>query len=87
MAPGSSVTSLFVFRFHRALTIPLANIKTASGENVPVQFVQIIPYVLTIIVLAGFIGFRAPRKHWEIRIEGKIKEASYRLASNFKFNN
>jgi ABC-type uncharacterized transport system permease subunit len=30
--------------------------------NVPVQFIQIIPYVLTIIVLAGFIGLsRAPR--------------------------
>jgi simple sugar transport system permease protein len=30
--------------------------------NIPVQFIQIIPYVLTIVVLAGFIGLsRAPR--------------------------
>jgi len=30
--------------------------------NIPVQFIQIIPYALTIIVLAGFIGLsRAPR--------------------------
>ncbi len=50
------------FGFMEALTIPLANIKMASGENVPVQFIQIIPYVLTIIVLAGFIGLsRAPK--------------------------
>ncbi|MBS1792267.1 MAG: ABC transporter permease [Acidobacteria bacterium] len=50
------------FGFTEALTIPLANYKLASGENVPVQFVQIIPYVLTIIVLAGFIGLsRAPK--------------------------
>lgn len=50
------------FGFMEALTIPLANIKLASGENVPVQFIQIIPYVLTIIVLAGFIGLsRAPK--------------------------
>jgi simple sugar transport system permease protein len=50
------------FGFMEALTIPLANIKTASGENIPVQFIQIIPYVLTIIVLAGFIGLsRAPK--------------------------
>lgn len=50
------------FGFTEALTIPLANFKLASGENVPVQFVQIIPYVLTIIVLAGFIGLsRAPK--------------------------
>ena len=50
------------FGFMEALTIPLANIKMPSGENVPVQFIQIIPYVLTIIVLAGFIGVsRAPK--------------------------
>lgn len=50
------------FGFTEALTIPLANYKLASGENIPVQFVQIIPYVLTIIVLAGFIGLsRAPK--------------------------
>lgn len=50
------------FGFTEALTIPLANIKTASGENVPVQFIQMLPYVLTIIVLAGFIGLsRAPK--------------------------
>ncbi len=54
-------TCLF-FGFMEALTIPLANFKLASGENIPVQFVQIIPYVITIIVLAGFIGSsRAPR--------------------------
>lgn len=50
------------FGFMEALTIPLANYRLASGENIPVQFVQIIPYVLTIIVLAGFIGAsRAPK--------------------------
>ncbi len=50
------------FGFTEALTIPLGNYKLASGENIPVQFVQIIPYVLTIIVLAGFIGLsRAPK--------------------------
>jgi len=54
-------TCLF-FGFMEALTIPLANYKLASGENIPVQFVQIIPYVITIIVLAGFIGSsRAPK--------------------------
>lgn len=50
------------FGFMEALTIPLANVKLASGDPVPVQFIQIIPYVLTIIVLAGFIGLsRAPK--------------------------
>lgn len=55
------ITCLF-FGFTEALTIPLANYKLASGDPIPVQFVQIIPYVLTIIVLAGFIGLsRAPK--------------------------
>jgi ABC-type uncharacterized transport system permease subunit len=50
------------FGFTEALTIPMAGIKLSNGENIPVQFVQIIPYVLTIIVLAGFIGLsRAPK--------------------------
>ncbi len=50
------------FGFTEALTIPLASYKLPSGETIPTQFVQIIPYVLTIIVLAGFIGLsRAPK--------------------------
>lgn len=60
--PIQVLLACLFFGFTEALTIPLANIKTASGENVPVQFIQIIPYVLTIIVLAGFIGLsRAPK--------------------------
>jgi len=36
--------------------------KLPSGEDIPVQFILMIPYVVTIIVLAGFIGqSRAPK--------------------------
>lgn len=51
------------FGLTEALSIQMQGvIKMPSGEDVPVQFIQIIPYVLTIIVLAGFIGLsRAPR--------------------------
>lgn len=51
------------FGFMEALTIQIQGIiKLPSGEDIPVQFIQIIPYVLTIIVLAGFIGSsRAPK--------------------------
>ncbi|MCY7374846.1 MAG: ABC transporter permease, partial [Pyrinomonadaceae bacterium] len=60
--PVQVLIACLFFGFTEALTIPLANIKTASGDPIPVQFVQIIPYVLTIIVLAGFIGLsRAPK--------------------------
>ncbi|MDQ2745730.1 MAG: ABC transporter permease [Acidobacteriota bacterium] len=60
--PVQVLIACLFFGFTEALTIPLGNYKTASGEPIPVQFVQIIPYVLTIIVLAGFIGLsRAPK--------------------------
>jgi simple sugar transport system permease protein len=60
--PVPVLLACLFFGFTEALTIPLASYRLASGETVPVQFVQIIPYVLTIIVLAGFIGLsRAPK--------------------------
>ncbi len=51
------------FGLMEALTIQIQGVfKLPSGEEIPVQFIQIIPYVLTIIVLAGFIGLsRAPK--------------------------
>jgi general nucleoside transport system permease protein len=51
------------FGFTEALAIQLQGvIKLPSGEDIPVQFIQMIPYVLTIIVLTGFIGMsRAPK--------------------------
>ena len=51
------------FGFTEALAIQLQGVvKLPSGDDIPVQFIQMIPYVLTIIVLAGFIGLsRAPK--------------------------
>jgi simple sugar transport system permease protein len=60
--PVQVLLACLFFGFTEALTIPLSNYRLASGETIPVQFVQIIPYVLTIIVLAGFVGLsRAPK--------------------------
>ena len=60
--PVQVLLACLFFGFTEALTIPLGNIKTASGDPVPVQFVQIIPYVLTIIVLEGFICLSRAQK-------------------------
>jgi len=51
------------FGLTEALAIQMQGVvKLPSGEDIPVQFIQMIPYVLTIIVLAGFIGLsRAPK--------------------------
>lgn len=39
-----------------------AAIQIQGGSDIPVQFIEMLPYVLTIIVLAGFIGLsRAPK--------------------------
>lgn len=51
------------FGFTEALSFQIQGIlKLPSGEDIPVQFIQMIPYILTIIVLAGFIGLSRPPK-------------------------
>jgi len=61
--PVPVLLACLFFGLMEALTIQIQGvIKLPSGEDIPVQFIQMIPYVLTIIVLAGFIGLsRAPR--------------------------
>jgi simple sugar transport system permease protein len=60
--PVQTMLACLLFGFADALTIQMQGVaKLPSGEDVPVQFVQMVPYVLTIVVLAGFIGHsRAP---------------------------
>lgn len=61
--PVPVLIACLFFGFTEALTITIQGlIKLPSGEGIPVQFIEMIPYVLTIIVLAGFIGTsRAPK--------------------------
>jgi simple sugar transport system permease protein len=61
--PVPVLIACLFFGFMEALTIQIQGVlKLPSGEDIPVQFIEMIPYVLTIIVLAGFIGAsRAPK--------------------------
>jgi simple sugar transport system permease protein len=61
--PVQTMLACLLFGFTEAVSIQMQGVfKLPSGEDIPVQFIQIVPYVLTIIVLAGFIGHsRAPR--------------------------
>ena len=61
--PVPVMLACLFFGFMEALTIQIQGVvKLPSGEDIPVQFIQMIPYVLTMIVLAGFIGTsRAPK--------------------------
>ena len=60
--PVQTMLACLLFGCADALTIQMQGVaKLPSGEDVPVQFIQMIPYVVTIVVLAGFIGqSRAP---------------------------
>ena len=59
--PVQTMLACLLFGFTEAISIQLQGVRF-GGEEIPTQFVQIIPYVLTIVVLAGFIGTsRAPR--------------------------
>jgi ABC-type uncharacterized transport system permease subunit len=60
--PVQTMLACLLFGFTEAVAIQLQGVHPFGGEEIPTQFVQIIPYVLTIVVLAGFIGqSRAPR--------------------------
>lgn len=55
--PVQTMLACLFFGLAEAVAIQMQGV-----VNIPVQFIQIIPYVLTIIMLAGFIGLsRAPR--------------------------
>ncbi len=55
--PVQTMLACLLFGFAEALAIQMQGV-----VRVPVQFIQIVPYVLTMVVLAGFIGLsRAPR--------------------------
>jgi len=59
--PFQTMFACLLFGFTEALSYQMqGNVKLSSGEDIPVQFIQMVPYVLTIVVLAGFIGSSRP---------------------------
>jgi simple sugar transport system permease protein len=59
--PFQTLLACLLFGFTEAVSIQMQGVvKLPSGEDIPVQFIQMVPYILTIIVLAGFIGSSRP---------------------------
>jgi simple sugar transport system permease protein len=60
--PVQVMLACLLFGFADALTTQMQGVaKLPSGDDIPVQFIQMIPYIVTMVVLAGFIGqSRAP---------------------------
>jgi ABC-type uncharacterized transport system permease subunit len=61
--PVQTMLACLFFGLTEAMTFQMQGVvKLPSGDDIPVQFIQMVPYVLTIVVLAGFIGqSRAPK--------------------------
>ncbi|HEY9422418.1 MAG TPA: ABC transporter permease [Thermoanaerobaculia bacterium] len=53
--PVETMLACLLFGLAEAISIQMQGV-----SQIPVQFIQIIPYVLTIVVLAGFIGHSRP---------------------------
>jgi general nucleoside transport system permease protein len=59
--PVQTLLACLLFAFTEAVSIQMQGaVKLPSGEDIPVQFINMVPYVLTIVVLAGFIGSSRP---------------------------
>src|SRR5437867_4246544 len=59
--PVQTMLACLLFGLADAVSIQMQGVvKLPSGDDIPVQFIQMAPYLLTIIVLAGFIGSSRP---------------------------
>jgi simple sugar transport system permease protein len=60
--PGPAFAACLLFAFCDALQVRLQGVALPLVGVVPVQFVEALPYALTVLLLAGFVGTaRAPR--------------------------
>ncbi len=60
--PVPAMLACLLFGFLDAVAIRLQGVELPAVGEVPVQFVQALPYVLTVVLLAGFIGRAVPPK-------------------------
>ncbi|MBY0470274.1 ABC transporter permease [bacterium] len=60
--PIPTAMACLLFGFTEALQIRLQGVVLWGTEPVPVQFIQILPYLVTVLVLAGLVGHSRPPK-------------------------
>jgi ABC-type uncharacterized transport system permease subunit len=58
--PFPTAIACLLFGFTEALEIRLQGVALWNSKPIPVQFIQILPYVVTVLVLAGFVGRSRP---------------------------
>jgi simple sugar transport system permease protein len=54
--PVKALWACLLFGFMDAVAIRLQGVQLAGVGEVPVQLIQALPYVMTVVLLAGFIG-------------------------------
>ncbi len=60
--PIPAAITCLLFGFAEAIQIRLQGVVLWGTEPVPVQFIQILPYIMTTLILAGFVGqSRSPK--------------------------
>jgi simple sugar transport system permease protein len=60
--PLPTALACLLFGFADAVQIRLQGVVIWGEKPIPVQFIQILPYLVTILVLAGFVGRSRPPK-------------------------
>ena len=60
--PLPTALACLLFGFADAVQIRLQGVALWGDKPIPVQFIQILPYLVTILVLAGFVGRSRPPK-------------------------
>jgi general nucleoside transport system permease protein len=60
--PVPTALACLLFGFTEAVQIRLQGVNLWGDNPTPVQFIQILPYVVTVLVLAGFVGRSRPPK-------------------------
>ncbi len=60
--PVPTALACLLFGFADAAQIRLQGVPVFGNQPIPVQFIQILPYVVTMLVLAGFVGRSRPPK-------------------------
>jgi simple sugar transport system permease protein len=60
--PWRVLGATFLFGVLNAIAIRMQGVELPGIGQVPVQFIQALPYILTVILLAGFIGKSIPPK-------------------------
>jgi simple sugar transport system permease protein len=60
--PIPAALACLLFGLAEAIQIPLQRVNVFGNHPIPVQFVQILPYFVTMLVLAGAVGRSRPPK-------------------------